>query len=69
MRNKTNKTQKNKKKYKYYKKSRKHKMTKKYLKGGGDIKTSWVGVANHQQPTGFGWLYNSFFRPCTSKHS
>ena len=60
-----NKTQKNKKKYKYYKKSRKYKMSKKDVKGGGKIRTSWVGVANNQQPTGFEWLYKSFFRPCT----
>ena len=51
-----NRTQKKKKKYKYYKKSRKHKMSKKQLKGGGNTRTSWVGVANYLQPTGFGWL-------------
>lgn len=63
-----NRTLKKKKKYKYYKKSRKHKMSKKHLKGGGNTRTSWIGVANYLQPTGFGWLHESFFRPCTTKH-
>ena len=54
---------KNSKYYKRNRKSRKNK-SKKGLKGGGNIRTSWVGVANHLQPTGFGWLDKSFFRPC-----
>jgi hypothetical protein len=64
-----NKTQKKKKSYKYYKKSKKYKKkSKKVLKGGGNIRTSWVGVANYQQPTGFGWLHQPFYRPCNAKY-
>jgi len=58
-------TQKRKKNYRYHRKSKKTKnKSRKSLKGGGNLRTSWVGVANHLQPTGFGWLDKSFFRPC-----
>ena len=58
-------TQKKKKFYRYNRKSRKFKnKSRKGQKGGGNFRTSWVGVANHLQPTGFGWLDKSFFRPC-----
>ena len=34
--------------------------------GGNNFRTSWVGVANPQQPAGFGWLYKSFLQPCNN---
>tara|TARA_B100001093_G_scaffold504392_1_gene560168 strand:+ start:761 stop:958 length:198 start_codon:yes stop_codon:yes gene_type:complete len=33
------------------------------IKGGGGI-GKWVGVPDRNDPTGFGWLSNSFLRPC-----
>ena len=37
---------------------------KKSLRGGSDTSFAWNGVADPEQPTGFGWLYKSFFKPC-----
>ena len=58
---------KNSKYYKRNRKSRKNK-TRKSLKGGGNIRTSWIGVANHLQPAGFGWLHQPFYRSCNANY-
>ena len=34
--------------------------------GGSNFRTSWVGIPNIQQPTGFGWSYKSFLKPCNN---
>jgi len=49
--------------YKPYKPYKPYKRTKS-LRGGSNASVAWIGVANPEQPTGFGWLHQSFFKPC-----
>ena len=45
-------------------KSRKSRKSRKVMKGGDSLRTSWVGIPNRHDLTGFGWLYKSFMFPC-----
>ena len=60
----TKKSNKTKKSNNRTKKSNKTK--KASYKGGSGIRAKWVGIPNPKEPTGFGWLNNKQFKPCSN---
>ena len=62
-----NRTKKSNKTKKLNNRTKKSNKTKKAsYKGGSGIRAKWVGIPNPKEPTGFGWLNNKQFKPCSN---
>lgn len=65
-RHKREKTRKRKTKKPYNRRKKSNKTKKASYKGGSGLRAKWVGIPNPKMPTGFGWLDNKQFKPCSN---
>ena len=55
------------KKRKSYKRKKTRRVRFNKMRGGNpNFRASWVGIPNPNQPTGFGWLNQTFLFPCNN---